>query len=77
MASRVETTICKVCELLDSDTSNKRCFWCEGCKAFICEADWGNLIRRAKAMKIFWLGKVDCSTCKEKLADLKKRLGLQ
>jgi hypothetical protein len=41
-----------VCRLLDHDLSLKRCFWCNSCKAWICEEDLDQWTRRARAMMI-------------------------
>lgn len=45
-------TTCDVCRLLDGDLSQKLCLWCGNCKAWICEDDIDNWIRRARAATI-------------------------
>jgi hypothetical protein len=42
-------TVCAVCRILDGDTTRKLCQFCSTCGAWICDADLGNLTRRAKA----------------------------
>ncbi len=41
--------ICRVCELLDKDTTIKEVFYCEMCNASMCRECEGNWIRRGKA----------------------------
>jgi hypothetical protein len=40
---------CKVCELVENDTTLKRCKWCGDCKAYICERHWGDAFARIQA----------------------------
>ena len=42
--------ICRVCELLDTDISIKRTYYCQSCDATICFKCKPNMWRRAKAM---------------------------
>jgi hypothetical protein len=42
--------ICKVCELLDKDTTIKDVVWCNFCQASMCEPCERNWLRRAEAM---------------------------
>ena len=42
--------ICRVCELLDTDISIKRTYYCQSCKSNICFKCRPNMWRRAKAM---------------------------
>lgn len=42
--------ICRVCELLDSDISVKKTYFCKVCEATICYQCRPNMWRRAKAM---------------------------
>jgi hypothetical protein len=44
--------ICKVCELLDKDTTIKEVIYCKFCDAVMCEPCERNLLRRAEAMMI-------------------------
>jgi len=44
--------VCDVCLLLDGDDSEKPCFYCPACNAFICQADEHQWIRRARAAAI-------------------------
>lgn len=41
--------VCRVCELVDGDTTLKHGFFCKSCKAFICDACKPNWGRRALA----------------------------
>jgi hypothetical protein len=41
---------CTVCGLLDNDFTDKDCNYCSFCDAWICKADFGDLVRRAVAM---------------------------
>lgn len=45
---------CKVCELLDKDTSAKPAAYCDVCKNYICEQCWNDWVRRGKAMAMNW-----------------------
>lgn len=48
----IETTqikMCDVCRLLDYDTTQKQCFYCGMCDAWICEADQNRWDRRIKS----------------------------
>lgn len=45
-----QMAVCDVCRLLDGDARLKPCRFCPGCEAWICQADIGNLARRARAM---------------------------
>lgn len=42
--------VCDVCCRLDNDYRQKPCTWCGTCRAWLCQADAGNMARRAKAM---------------------------
>lgn len=42
--------ICKVCELLDNDTTPKKVSFCKACNEYLCEPCEKNWIRRGKAM---------------------------
>lgn len=42
--------ICKVCELVDEDSTTKDIFWCETCKEYICKQCEPNLLKRGLAM---------------------------
>ena len=42
--------VCKVCELVDNDTSIKGVFYCSSCRANICLACKPNFLKRAKAV---------------------------
>lgn len=42
--------ICKVCELLDKDTTIKKVVWCNFCNAAMCEPCEQNWLRRGQAM---------------------------
>ena len=44
-----QVTVCEVCRLVDGDCVPKWCRWCNDCKAWICDADWKNMARRATA----------------------------
>lgn len=41
---------CDVCSLLDNDTTEKNSYYCEVCKAWICDSCEYRLDRRARAM---------------------------
>ncbi len=41
--------ICRVCELIDNDTTLKEVKYCELCKAYICKQCEPNLLKRGKA----------------------------
>jgi hypothetical protein len=41
--------VCDVCRLLDADWSQKMCFYCGFCDAWICMADAENWGRRGRA----------------------------
>ena len=42
-------TTCRVCELVDRDTTEKGCALCKECGQYICQKCWGNKPRRAIA----------------------------
>ena len=42
-------TICRVCQIVDKDNSEKMVTYCETCKAYICDFCWNNWGRRALA----------------------------
>lgn len=44
-----QSKVCEVCQLLDNDSRPKWCMYCSMCGAWICQADIGNLARRAQA----------------------------
>lgn len=44
--------ICKVCELIDKDTSIKEVVFCNFCNATMCEPCERNWLRRGQAMII-------------------------
>jgi len=44
-----EMHYCDVCRLLDKDTSQKPCFFCDKCGAWICKKDNYRMDRRARA----------------------------
>lgn len=44
-----QNQVCEVCQLLDNDARLKLCAYCPACRAWICQADIGNLMRRAQA----------------------------
>lgn len=44
--------ICRVCELLDNNTTIKEVTYCEFCEANICNGCEWNMWRRAKVMLI-------------------------
>lgn len=44
--------ICKVCELLDNDKTEKEVEWCEVCNEHICKECEPNLFKRGQAMII-------------------------
>ena len=46
------TGVCKVCELVDNNTSIKGVFYCSTCQAYICLACRPNFLKRAKAVII-------------------------
>src|SRR5947207_1353060 len=48
--AQTELKRCEVCWLLDGDASEKDCFYCPSCHAFICRADLNNWVRRGQAM---------------------------
>lgn len=48
--SKIESQICKVCELLDSNTTEQECKFCSFCDAWICLKDYNDPIRRGKAV---------------------------
>ena len=41
--------VCRVCELLDKDTTEKVTTYCKTCNQFICKPCDINLLRRGKA----------------------------
>lgn len=41
--------VCKVCELVYKDETEKEVFWCPVCKAYICEQCNGDVWARAEA----------------------------
>ena len=43
---------CRVCELIDNDSTPKRVKYCNLCGAYICKDDETNVLRRAKAALI-------------------------
>ncbi len=45
------TGVCKVCEIVDGDSSNKIVTFCIGCQVYICEACNSNLSKRWAAFK--------------------------
>lgn len=49
------TMPCRVCEIVDKDSSIKWVDYCSLCKAYICEPCWNNPIRRAKAALLNYL----------------------
>ena len=51
-------TTCRVCELVDGDTSNKGVVFCDTCSAYICESCWTDGIKRAKAVAMNWGQKI-------------------
>jgi hypothetical protein len=53
----MEVRVCDVCRLVDGDVREKSCTWCGFCKAWICSADWSNVVRRAKAAALALLKK--------------------
>lgn len=42
--------ICRVCDLLDNDTSTKTVYYCKACKAAMCIDCESNWVRRGLAM---------------------------
>lgn len=44
--------VCRVCELVDNNTTIKEVNYCHLCVAFICSKCEPNILRRAKAMVI-------------------------
>jgi hypothetical protein len=59
-----QNQVCEVCRLLDNDTRLKPCLYCPACNAWLCQADIGNLARRARAaakkavMKVLLRGRI-------------------
>ena len=54
--AQVQLGICDVCLLLDGDERAKPVIYCGACNAYLCEADQGNLTRRAWAASIRAMG---------------------
>ena len=50
--------VCRVCELLDKDTTLKDCTYCDTCSAWICRNDLNNWARRGKAALGNMAGKI-------------------
>lgn len=65
---------CRVCELVDGDTSQKRTHYCLKCKAYICDACRPNLARRAMAFAEDKTEKV-IDKVKEVVASVQKKRG--
>ena len=54
--------VCKVCELVDDDSSIKQVFYCSTCQAYICLACRPNFLKRAKAVILLHSPKDNRST---------------
>jgi len=48
-ADKWQDKVCEVCYYIDGDKHTKRCFYCETCKAWICDKDKDNWYRRTTA----------------------------
>lgn len=44
--------ICRVCELIDNNTTIKKVYYCKTCSNFICYICKRNILKRAKAALI-------------------------
>lgn len=50
--------VCRVCELVQHDTSQKEVFWCDGCKAWICKDCNTNVPARMQAFGLTAIEKI-------------------
>jgi hypothetical protein len=46
--------VCDVCALVDGDSEEKECVYCEKCKAWLCKSDQSRTDRRARAALVRW-----------------------
>lgn len=51
-ASGEQIGVCDVHRLVDGDVQSRRVLWCSICRAWLCAACRGDLLKRAKAMAI-------------------------